>query len=123
MDTLLLGLALLDGVLLHSGQKFLSGAGMRNVFDAHIDTLLHVSVADALVDDDTDGGFGHVVDNTGFAVVDLEWHTIENPSRLASTSSDIRVRVFPKKYSGNLVWSFAARGFENGVLTPAGQRH
>ena len=44
------------------------------MFDADVDSLLHVAVADFLVDDDADGGAGHVVDDAGFAVVDFVGH-------------------------------------------------
>ena len=43
---------------------------------SNVDTLLEVSVADFLVDDDTDGGFCYVVDDACLAVVDFEWHTL-----------------------------------------------
>jgi hypothetical protein len=75
VDALLFGLALLNGVLLDTVDELLAGARVRDVLDADVDALLKVTVADTLVDDDTDGGLGHVVDNTGLAVVDLVGHT------------------------------------------------
>lgn len=77
VDTLLLSLALLDSVLLYPANEFLSRAGVRNVLDADVDALLHVLVVDTLVDDDTDGGLGYVVDNTGLSVENLEGHTVK----------------------------------------------
>ncbi len=46
------------------------------MLNAHVDTLFDIAVTDALVDDDTDGGFGHVVDDTSFAVVDFVRHAV-----------------------------------------------
>ena len=44
------------------------------MLDADVDALFEVPVADFLVDDDAHSGLGHVVDNTGFAVIHLVWH-------------------------------------------------
>lgn len=41
------------------------------MFDANVDALFHITVADLLVENDADGRFCHVVDNTGLAVVDF----------------------------------------------------
>ena len=44
------------------------------MLDADIDSLFDVSITDSLVDYDADGGFGYVVDDTGFAMVDFVGH-------------------------------------------------
>ncbi len=44
------------------------------MFDADIDSLFDISITDSLVNYDADGGFGYIVDNTGFAMVDFVGH-------------------------------------------------
>lgn len=41
-----------------------------------VDSLFQVAVAHFLVNDDPNGGFGDVVDYTGFAVVDFVGHAV-----------------------------------------------
>lgn len=38
------------------------------MLNTDVDTLLHVPVSDLFVDDDTNGGLGHVVDDASFAI-------------------------------------------------------
>ena len=47
---------------------------MRDMLDAHVDSLLDVPVADLLVDDDAHGAFADVIDNARLAVVHFVWH-------------------------------------------------
>ncbi len=77
MRPLHLRLLLLARVFLDSVDELLARARQRDVLDADVDTLLDISIADSLVDDHADGGFGDVVDDAGFAVVDLVGHSLE----------------------------------------------
>lgn len=82
VDVLAVGLGCFSSgsVVLDSSDKLLTALGVVDVLDTDVDTLLHVSVADLLVDNDTDGALGDVVDNAGLSVVDLVWHTIQRVS-------------------------------------------
>lgn len=74
--TTLLRLAPLLCVVLDSGQERLARLGVSDVFNADVDALLDVSVANLLVEDDANCALGDVVDDASLAVVDfvrLEW--------------------------------------------------
>ena len=67
---LLLGLLFLGRVRLDALQELFAARRVAHVLDAHVDALLHVPAVDDLVADDADTALGHVVDDTGLAVVD-----------------------------------------------------
>lgn len=78
LDNLVLGLGLLslEIVGLDSVKELLSALGVLDVLDSEVDSLLHESVANNLVDDDANSGLGHVVDDSSSAVVELVGHTL-----------------------------------------------
>lgn len=100
MEALLLGLALLNGVLLDTVEEVFTGARVRNVLDADVDALLHVAVADPLVQKDTDGRLGHVVDNTSPAVVELVRHAVILSQRYVPLIIPIQTMKLNVKRSG-----------------------
>lgn len=89
VDTLLLGLTLLDGVLLDTVDELLTGARVLNVLDADVDALLDVAVVDALVKKDTDRGLGDVVDNASLAVEDFVGHTVQRSVFCSDSSQTV----------------------------------
>lgn len=71
-----LSLGLLGSVLLDSVQEFLTTFRVLDVLNSDAESLLHVSVSDNLVDNDTNSRLGHVVNNTGLTLVVFVRHTL-----------------------------------------------
>ena len=53
------------------------------MFDANVDSLFNIPVADTLVDYDAHCGFGDIVDNAGFAVINFVGHAVAHISGAA----------------------------------------
>ncbi len=76
VHTLRFSLLLLPCVLLDPVDEFLSRTRQGDMLDADIDSLLDVPVANSLVYYDTNCGFGNIVDDAGFAVVNFVGHAV-----------------------------------------------
>jgi len=61
---------------LNAVQELLSAFRVSDVLDTDVDSLFNVTIADNFVDDDANGVWGDIVDNTGATVVVLVRHTL-----------------------------------------------
>ncbi len=87
MGTLSLRLLLQLGVLLDSADELFSRSGQGNVLDSEVNALLDISMLHLLIDDDSNGALGNVVDDASLAVVDLVWKTFLFTRESASANS------------------------------------
>lgn len=71
-----LGLGLLGGILLDTGDEPGTALARLDMLNANADALLNVAVANRLVDDDAEGTLRDVEDDTGLAVVELVGHAL-----------------------------------------------
>lgn len=70
MLSLRLALFLLLGIRLDTIQKLLTAFRVMNMLDTNVHSLLHVPAIHDFVADHTDSSSSHIVDDTGFPVVD-----------------------------------------------------
>ena len=91
----LLGLLLLGEVGLDALEEVLTRARVADVLDADVDALLHVAVADLLLQNDADGRLGHVVHDASLAVVNLVGHTLLDSTCACQLLSSPRGFEFP----------------------------
>jgi len=80
LDTSLGGFLALASVLLDTVKELLTALGVLDVLNTDVDALLQVTVANALVDNDTNSRLGDVVHNTGTTVVELVGKTLLDSS-------------------------------------------
>lgn len=127
VSSVLLGLSLLLSVALNTVDKLSPALGVVDVFDANVDTLLEIAVADLFVDDDTKGGPGDVVNNTGLTVVDLvghtNWEMIRSAVLFLETREHPERKIIPGR-SKELRRFQVSLGSRNVFrLTPSGRHH
>jgi len=68
LTTSFLGFLLLLSVGNNTVQEFLTTLGVLDVFNTDVDTLLQITVTNVLVNEDTDGRLGDIVNDTGTTV-------------------------------------------------------
>lgn len=76
LDALLLGPALELVIVVQTIKEILTTGRVRDVLNANVDLLRDDTSADTLVDDNSDGVLGHIVDATSLTVVKLVRHTL-----------------------------------------------
>lgn len=120
VGSVLLGLPLLLSVALNTVDKLSPALGVVDVFDANVDTLLEIAVADLLVDDNTKGGPGDVVNNTSLTVVDLvghtNWEMIRSAVLFLETREHPERKIIPGR-SKELRWFQVSLGSRNSFQT------
>ena len=99
VHALSLSLLLLHRIILNSSDKFFSRTGKGDMLDANVDPLLDVPIADSFVDYHPDCGFGDIVDDAGFAVVNFVRHTVLIIRNFSDTKQEDMLTLF-----GQLRW-------------------